>query len=251
MLIACDCVGSAWENTMTILHVTDFHFNKLWFDWLLHRAPAHDLTVMSGDMLDIASATSHRKQIAWVSDWLDAYPRPMSVASGNHDLEWHDDTERWLPAYWLRYIANPHVWSDGQRIEWDGTSILNLGCATRPKGGKADIWVVHAAPTNTLVTARSTGGDGGDPDLAAAVHRYAPRLVLSGHVHDPLHWCHSDGSTVFLNPGHNAQAEVPNHILVRTEDMSGEFVGSLREPVDEIRLAAPVLEGAESTAAVV
>jgi len=25
-------------TTMTILHVTDFHFNKRWFDWLLHRA---------------------------------------------------------------------------------------------------------------------------------------------------------------------------------------------------------------------
>lgn len=214
---------------MIILHVTDFHFNKRWFDWLLHGAPAHDVTVMSGDLLGLASATPHRQQIAWVSEWLSRYPRPLCVASGNHDLEWHDQTERWMPAYWLRYITNPHVWTDGQRVELNGTSLLNIGCATRPKGGEADVWVVHAGPTKTLVTSRGSGADGGDPDLNAAVARYSPRLVLSGHVHDPLHWRHHDGATVFLNPGCAPHAEVPNHILVRTEDLSARFSGTLRE----------------------
>ncbi len=214
---------------MTILHVSDFHFNKHWFDWLLHRAPAHDLAVMSGDMLDLASATPHRRQIAWVADWLREYPRPLCVASGNHDLEWSDELERWTPAYWLRDIENPNLWVDGRRVEMDGTSILNIGCATRPKGGEADIWAVHAAPTNTLVTARAAGGDGGDPDMVAAVRRHAPRLVLSGHVHDPLHWCQRDRGTLFLNPGRDAWADSPNHILVNTDRMSCRFVGALRE----------------------
>jgi len=218
---------------MTILHVTDFHFNKRWYDWLLHRAPPHDLTVMSGDLLDLASPTPHRQQIAWVSDWLSRYPRPLSIASGNHDLEWHDQTERWMPAYWLRYIANPNVWVDGQRVQMNGTSILNVGCATRPKGGEADIWVVHAGPTRRLVTARSTGGDGGDPDLNASVKRYAPLLVLSGHVHDPAHWRQYDEATLLLNPGHAAQAEFPNHILVRTEDLSCEIFRASREEAPE------------------
>lgn len=230
---------------MTILHITDFHFNKRWFDWLLHRAPAHDLTVMSGDMLDLASATSHRKQIAWVSDWLGRYPRPMCVASGNHDLEWHDETERWMPAYWLRSIGNPNVWSDGQRIELNGTSILNIGCATRPKGGEADIWVVHAGPTRNFVTARASGRDGGDPDLNAAVRRYAPRLVLSGHVHDPQHWRHHENGTLFLNPGRDAHADFPNHILVRTDRMSCQFFGSLNEETHDAGFPAAVPHDAE------
>ncbi len=212
---------------MTILHVTDFHFNKSWFDWLLHRAPAHDLAVMSGDMLDLASATPHRKQIAWVADWFADYPRPLCVASGNHDLEWSDELERWTPAYWLRRIGNPNVWTDGQRVEFNGTSILSIGCATRPKGGNADIWVVHAAPAESLVTARSRGGDGGDPDMVSAVRRYSPRLVLSGHVHDPLHWREQERDTLLLNPGRNAEADVPNHILVDTDRMSCRFFGSL------------------------
>ena len=237
---------------MTILHVTDFHFNQRWFDWLLHRAPPHDLTVMSGDLLDLASPTPHRQQIAWVSAWLSRYPRPLSVASGNHDLEWHDGTERWMPAYWLRFIANPHVWVDGQRVQLNGTSVLNVGCATRPKGGEADVWVVHAGPAGSLVSARASGGDGGDPDLLPALERHAPRLVLSGHVHDPMHWRHRDAATVFLNPGHLAQAEVPNHILVRTDDLSARFFSEALDPKAGAVLpdAEPVVTDRDAVAAV-
>jgi Icc-related predicted phosphoesterase len=233
---------------MTILHVTDFHFNKRWFDWLRHRAPAHDLTVMSGDLLDLASPTPHRQQIAWVSDWLSRYPRPLSIASGNHDLEWHDQTERWMPAYWLRYLANSNVCTDSQRVELNGTSILNIGCATRPKGGDADIWVVHAGPTNTLVTTRSSGGDGGDPDLNASVKRYSPRLVFSGHVHDPVHWRQNLGGTLFFNPGCAPQAEIPNHILLRTDDLSCRIFRAPHEedPAAEVLGTAP--RDAEATA---
>ena len=216
---------------MTILHVTDFHFNKRWFDWLLHRAPPHDLVVMSGDMLDLAGATPHRKQIAWVTDWLNHFPRPMCVCSGNHDLEWHDQMERWMPAYWIRYLSNRNVWRDGQRIELDGVSILNIGCSMRPKGAHADIWVVHAPPSKTLVAARTDGSEGGDLDLVEPVRRYAPKLVLSGHVHNPLHWRERRDSTLFLNPGHNPDAAFPNHILVRTETMSSQFYADQKASV--------------------
>jgi predicted phosphodiesterase len=222
---------------MIILHVTDFHFNKRWFDWLLHSAPAHDLVVMSGDMLDLGSATPQRRQIEWVSDWLNDFPRPISVCSGNHDLEWDPECERWMPAYWLRDIVNRHVWIDSQRVDLNGTSLFNIGCTTRPKGGTADIWVVHAGPTKKLITAHASGGDGGDPDLNPAVSRYAPRLVLSGHVHDPLHWRQQDDTTLFLNPGSAPHAEIPNHILVRTDDLSCRFFGILRnESHDQVEV---------------
>jgi hypothetical protein len=170
----------------------------------------------------------------------------MCVCSGNHDLEWHDQTERWMPAYWLRYLANPNVWTDGQRVELNGVSILNIGCAMRPKGGEADIWVVHAAPAKTLVTARASGGDGGDPDLVATVRRYAPRLVLSGHVHDPMHWRQHEEPTLFLNPGRTAAADFPNHILVRTERMSCQFISAPREKTRDTGRPIPSPIAAES-----
>lgn len=205
---------------MTILHVSDFHFNQRWFDWLLHHAPTHDLLVMSGDLLDLSSPTLHRRQIAWVSNWLNDYPRPLCVCSGNHDLEWDAEAEHWLPAYWLRDLVNPKVWSDGQRVTLDGTSLLTIGCTTKPKGGEADIWVVHAPPSRTLVATRRDGVDHGDPDLVAAVRRYAPRLVLSGHIHAPLHWREQDGATLYLNPGRTPAAPFPNHILIQTGQMT-------------------------------
>ncbi len=213
---------------MTILHVTDFHFNKRWYDWLLHRAPAHDLVVMSGDMLDLAIATPQRRQIQWVSDWLNDFPRPISVCSGNHDLEWDSETERWMPAYWLRDIVNPKVWTDGQRITLDGLSFLNIGATTRPKGGEADVWVVHAPPSQTLVSTRSNGADAGDRDLVAAARHFAPQLVLSGHVHNPLHWREHRDATLFLNPGREPEAAFPHHILVRTDNMSSQLVTASR-----------------------
>jgi Icc-related predicted phosphoesterase len=108
---------------------------------------------------------------------------------------------------------------------------------------------LHAGPTKTLVSARTSGGDAGDPDLTASVSRYAPRLVLSGHVHDPLHWRQRDNSTLFLNPGRNAHADFPNHILVRTDRMSCQFIGALREETHEAGLPAAVSHGAESVTA--
>jgi hypothetical protein len=124
---------------------------------MLHRAPPHDIVVMTGDLLDLAIATPQRRQIAWVTDWLNDFPRPISVCSGNHDLEWDSQAGRWTPAYWLRDLVNPRVWTDGQRVELNGLSFLNLGATTRPKGGEADVWVVHAAPSKTLVATRTSG----------------------------------------------------------------------------------------------
>ncbi len=234
---------------MTILHVTDFHFNQRWFDWLLHRAPAHDLVVMSGDMLSLAVATPQSRQIAWVSDWLNDFPRPISVCSGNHDLEWDSEAERWMPAYWLRDIVNPHVWTDGQRVTLDGLSFLNIGATTQPKGGAADVWVVHAAPSRTLVATRSDGVDAGDPDLVAPARRDAPRLVLAGHVHTPLHWRERRDGTLFLNPGRRADGPVPNHILVRTRDMSCQLITAPRVDAHDTAFSVTGTRATESATA--
>lgn len=211
---------------MTILHVTDFHFNKTWFDWLLHSAPAHDLLVMSGNLLDRSHDTPHRRQIDWVSDWVRNFPGALSLCSGSHDLEWDTRARRWTPAYWLRDLSGPITWIDGQRVTLNNLSVLPIGCTTQPKGGEADVWVVNAPPSKTRVSTHANGDDGGDPDLSAAVRRHAPKLVLSGRVHDPARWCQLDGPTLYLNPGRNAHATHPNHIIVHTERMTCEFINA-------------------------
>jgi len=232
---------------MTILHVSDFHFNQRWFDWLLRYAPSHDLVVLSGDLLDHAVATPQRRQIEWVTAWLNAFPRPLCVCSGNHDLEWDPLTERWAPAYWLRGLANPFVRTDGQRLELNGLSVLSLGATTRPKGGEADAWVVHAAPSGTRVATHLSGTDWGDPDLGPAVRRHAPRLVFTGHVHTPRHWRELQHGTLFLNPGREGGASFPNHILVETDTMHCRFVGADREETFAPRFPASVGLVADNT----
>ncbi len=238
--------ATAWTYPMTILHLTDFRFNKRWFNWLLHHAPAHDLAVMSGNLLDLADAMPQRRQIEWVSDWLADFPRPLALCSGNHDLEWDRKAGRWTPAYWLRDIENPQVWTDGQRIELNDLSILSIGATTRPKGGEADAWIVHTPPANTLVATRTDGVDAGDRDLASAVHRHAPRLVLSGRVHTPMHWREQRGGTLFLNPGHNPGAPFPNHILVQTENLRSRFIRAPEEDTDREQLRLTGLIEAET-----
>lgn len=211
---------------MTILHVTDFHFNKTWFDWLLHSAPAHDLLVMSGNLLDRSRDTPHRRQIDWVSGWVREFPGALALCSGFHDLEWDARARSWTPAYWLRDLSGPITWIDGQRVTLDNLSILSIGCTTQPKGGVADVWVVNSPPAKTRVSMHANGDDGGDLDLPAAVRRHAPKLVLSGRVHDPARWCQLDGPTLYLNPGRNTHAPHPNHILVHTERMTSEFINA-------------------------
>ena len=233
---------------MTLLHVTDFHFNKRWFDWLLHRAPPHDVVVMSGDMLDLTLATPQRRQIEWVSAWLNEFPRPISVCSGNHDLEWDSAHERWNPAYWLRDLVNPLVWTDGQRVRLNGVSMLNIGATTRPKGGPADVWIVHAPPSETLVATRFNGDDAGDLDLVSPLRRFAPRVVLCGHVHRPLSWRAELDGTLLLNPGCKPDAEFPNHILLRTGTMTSRLVTASREDSRAVEISLPSPVSVESDA---
>lgn len=224
---------------MTLLHVSDLHFNRRWFNWLSVNAPAHDLLVISGDLLNHSDVTPLREQIDWVSDWMEAYPRPMCVVSGSHDLEWSETVGRWTPAYWLRALDGSKVWTDSQRVVLDGLSILNIGCTTRPKGGEADIWVVHTPPAGTKVATRADRADGrddGDLELARAVRRYAPRLILSGGVHSPAAWRDELDTTVCLNPGRLPDAPYPNHILLNTEDMDCRFITAERDAL------APVFE---------
>jgi len=37
---------------MKILHVTDLHFNKKWFEWILEVQDDYDVVCITGDFLD-------------------------------------------------------------------------------------------------------------------------------------------------------------------------------------------------------
>ncbi|MDD3181164.1 MAG: metallophosphoesterase family protein [Opitutaceae bacterium] len=225
---------------MTVLHVADLHFQKRWFHWLSASAPQHDLLVIAGDLLDLAQGGCPASQMAWVSDWVRDYPGRLCLCSGDHDLEWDNLAEIWRPAYWLRDLSQPGVWVDGERFDLGGLSFQSIGFSTKPKGGAADVWVVHAPPSHTMVARRRANGcDAGDPELRLGVRKYRPRLVLCGHLHDTYAWRDQQDSIVYLNPGRNDRASFPNHIIWDTAQNAGRRVtdvaaGSIEPDPDQV-----------------
>lgn len=199
---------------MTILHVTDLHLNPHWFEWLMADAPAHDLLCISGDLLSDHDPAPNGRQIARATAWLRRIESPMVICSGNHDLEWNDASESWLPARWLRALAGPRIHVDGDTVVRGGLRFHAISCTAAPKGAAADVWVVHAPPRGLAVGTAKSEYDHGDPDLNVAVDRFRPGVVLCGHIHDPVSWFESRDDVMFLNPGSVPDGRFPNHILL-------------------------------------
>lgn len=199
---------------MTILHVSDLHYNKTWYAWLAEFAPPHDLLVISGDLLDLNHPASHTRQVEWVSDWVRDFGRPLAICSGNHDLLWDAAHNVWWPARWLLDLAGPQTWVDGQTGEIEGISFFNCPATGVARGSPADVWIVHAPPEGSGVSWCQDGRGGGDPNLLYSVRKYRPRLVLCGHVHNPLSWIDHFEGGLYLNPGRDPAAAFPNHVVI-------------------------------------
>jgi 3',5'-cyclic AMP phosphodiesterase CpdA len=124
---------------MRILHVTDFHFNQRWFDWLARRGGEYDAVCFTGDFVTMFAgprrlipdakpsslarlmapslASNLRDQARWVRDWLSDWPTiiPLFLCTGNHDYwpqrEHFIDTD--AEGGWLRKTRRPgNVWAD-------------------------------------------------------------------------------------------------------------------------------------------
>jgi len=46
---------------MKILHVSDLHFAKSWFEWLFQNAARYDLVCVSGDLFDLCAPEFHHE----------------------------------------------------------------------------------------------------------------------------------------------------------------------------------------------
>ncbi len=198
---------------MTILHVTDLHFTERWFAWLHESAPAHDLLCITGDLLDQTRPIPYRQQASLVAEWLRLLNRPVCVCSGNHDLEFMPPGQPRRPAFWLRGISGPRLWTDENTARLGEHRVHVIGYRDLP-AEPADIWVAHLPPAGSPVALTVRGFDAGDEALARSVAILRPRLVLSGHVHQPTAWIGEVDGTVHLNPGCSRSSRIPNHILI-------------------------------------
>ena len=224
---------------MKILHLADLHSNQAAMKWVAQNMAAYDVTVLAGDFLDMFSPFMG-EQIPAMRSWIKALPTPLIVCSGNHDFFPLTPTTRaygngrWLRTLMQKFAPLPvqeepfarvvdrkGVWADGARFTLGGWrwEICGWSQAKPDSGHGADIVVSHAPPANSAVAMQSNC-DHGDGFLTQAVLSNQPRLVLSGHVHEPNCWHDVLGNTLCLNAGCNLRANIPAHIVIDTDQGS-------------------------------
>jgi len=206
-----------------ILLVGDLHYDLRQLDWVLEQAPDHEVVVLAGDLLDLASAVPIEAQVPVALGYLERLARrtTLVVSSGNHDLTGRDEHGE-KAARWLDRAVELGVTSDYGSLAlpgalvtvcpwWDGPigrdrveAFLQAQSTTVEPGGDW-VWVYHWPPPDEPVS--WTGKRSyGDADLAGWIDRFHPTVVLTGHVHQaPLaeggSWIARSGSTWIVNPG--------------------------------------------------
>ena len=227
-----------------LLHLSDLHGNKTWFDWVAREAAANGYGVaISGDLVDADAHQGIRalkRQIDWVSAWVRAADFPLFLCSGNHDIVLDD-------ADWLRALARPGVTVDGGFGVFGDQSISCLPWGSeaveflRPEVLQADVWLHHAPPVECGLGRSDYGSqpmDFGSDDLFAALSPAwgaRAQLVLSGHVHTSPKWQAMCGRALCLNAaGDNPVATVPKHVLIDLK--AGEAILKSGHMVDMVTL---------------
>ena len=214
-----------------ILHTSDLHFRKDWFDWMTSHAKDFDACCLSGDLLDLLAdpKPSLATQIRWVSDWLSSFPARLCVCSGNHDY-WRNDerfVDRNAGSGWLLQQRRPGLLVDGDTKVMDGYLFACkpwIGPVELPAGCPV-VLLAHGPPEGTAVSS-DLGHESGDFETTALVRQLPEKsIVLSGHVHNPSRW-HLIGRVTFFNPGFaGPEQDAPNHIVIDLERREAEFFG--------------------------
>jgi Icc-related predicted phosphoesterase len=130
-------------------------------------------------------------------------------------------------------------WWDGPKGRARVDELLTAEAALAA-GAERWIWIYHWPPPELPVswTGRQSYGDA---DLAGWIERFAPALVLTGHVHQaPLadggSWLSRTGDTWVINGGHQI-GEVPSHVVVDLDAWSASWWSI--EATDDRSLVVP------------
>jgi Icc-related predicted phosphoesterase len=220
---------------MRILHVSDFHYHHPWFDWLAAHAADYDAACLTGDLLDmlrLATTDGLRPQSKWVRGWLATWPAKtlLFVCSGNHD--WWPKSEHMVDndreGGWLKKARRPNVvFVDGDTTKLDEYRIVCTPWAHKPEihAGSPSVVLCHAPPEGTPISA-DLGREVGDSEVLQAAWAL-PRgsLILSGHIHNPRRWYARVNNTWCFNPGYDANAKAPNHIVIDLSARTACFHG--------------------------
>lgn len=139
------------------------------------------------------------------------FKKPLFVCSGNHDIEELENED------WLNKI--PNVYSDNSIKTINGTK---FGCIPyiAPKFdefNECDILLYHLPPSKTKTSIhKETDKDWGDPELHKILknHILSPKLILCGHMHNPILTKDNIKNTTIYNCGAIKNNNIPNHNMI-------------------------------------
>jgi Icc-related predicted phosphoesterase len=228
---------------MRLLFVADLHYALKQFDWLVANADRFDPVIIGGDLLDLASALDFDVQIVVVEKYLERIRQKtrLLVSSGNHDGDSRSAADESV-ARWLQEARAAGLSVDGDSLElpgalvtvcpwWDGpVSRAEIEAQLARDAAKVRgrwVWVHHAPPAGSPVcwTGKKFAGD---EFLRGWIERFAPDVVLSGHIHNsPFYaagsWVDRIGKTWVFNPGKQI-GPAPACIALDLETMTAEWI---------------------------
>ena len=248
---------------MRMLFVADLHYGLKQFDWLIANAPDYDTMVIGGDLLDLGSSLDIDTQIVVVEKYLRriAQRTRLLVSSGNHDGDGRTAAQESV-CRWLHEVKGAQLFVDGDSVEiggtlvticawWDGAEsraeVERLLAQDAAREKQQWIWIYHAPPEGSPVS--WTGQkSAGDDVLTAWIARFAPDVVLSGHIHNaPFYadgaWIDRLGKTWVLNAGRQIGPK-PSYVILDFDKMSARWVSAEEEGSRELAVTAPVASGA-------
>ena len=237
-------------KSLRVLHCSDLHFEKRWFDWIRQQCHLYQAVVVSGDLIGRVENVSMHEQVTWVTEWIANFPgKRLIVCSGNHD-ERPDDVPPALQN-WIQDLNYPHVTTDRQSVQIGDWNFECVPWNQMPlRGGPRQVAVCHCPPEGAKTAiAEPECVDFGDfelgewlrqtQDQGAAAPFPPAAIVLSGHTHRARRWWDRIGEYSYsFNPGVGASApfEIPNHIILDLTARIAEYRTS-GSPRDRIRLA--------------
>jgi len=200
---------------LDILHTTDLHFNKTWFDWIAKQQAKFDVFCISGDFLDSSSDIALSKQILWIQNWIKKFDKPLFTCSGNHDIEELNNED------WLSNIYTSNYYSD-----YSIKTIGNIKFGCYPYIGaegyyefdECDILLAHIPPANTKTSQNKDGDEWGDKEFYRIIKNKIinPKIILCGHMHHPLKIIDKINSTLIYNTGVDKNSKIPNRHIIQT-----------------------------------
>ncbi len=218
------------------------------------RAADYDVAVIGGDLLDLSSALDADVQIAIVEKYLGLLRQKtrLVVSSGNHDGDSRNSADESV-AEWLRAARSERLHVDGDSFEvgdiritvcpwWDGQlSRGELEAMLEREAAQVRgrwLWIHHAPPEGAR-TSWSGRKFVGDEFLRGWIERFAPDMVLSGHVHNsPFYgdgsWIDRIGRTWVFNPGRQIGPQ-PTTITLDFDAMTAEWSSQDEQSIRDLR----------------